>query len=88
MKKIILALIGIAIVAGSALAFSGINYKTPDGKGSVEISDNAQIQPTSSDNVSISDSSDIDKTGIEFYIDEDGNKVYILNVADSPNLSD
>jgi hypothetical protein len=89
MKKIIPILIGVVIVIGLALVVSGINYKTsPSGDGSVEVSDNAQIQPTANDSISISDSSNVDKTGVDFYIDEDGNRVYILSAVDSPNIDD
>ena len=68
---------------------SAMIYNIPsDGKEAIEIKDSAQIQPTSNDSVSVTDSADVSKSGVDFYINEEGKKVYVITITDSPDLKD
>jgi len=73
----IIAGISAAIIIGiivSVIANSDLNGLGP------EISETEDsIQPT--------DSATVEKTG-DYFIDEDGNKVYIIDAGDSPQISD
>ena len=84
----------ILIIAGISMAviiaiISAMIYNIPsDGKEVIEIKDSAQIQPTSNDSVSVTDSADVSKSGVDFYINEEGKKVYVITITDSPDLKD
>lgn len=84
----------IPIIIGSSIAIiialvSAVSYNVPsDEKSALEIKDSAAIQPIASDVLPTIDSVIISKNTVDFYINEEGNKTYVLNIVDSPTLEE
>lgn len=84
----------IPIIIGSSVAIiiamvSVMTYNVPsDEKSALEIKDSASIQPIASDVLPATDSVTISKSTVDFYINEGGNKTYVLNVTDSPTIEE
>ena len=75
-KTGIIAAVAAAVIIGivaSVMAYSS----TPDVANS-----------NNGDTVEVTDSAVVEESGQEYFIDEDGNKVYIIEAGDSPVIGD
>jgi len=86
---VIIAGIAVAVIIGIALAASFEGADSPVILQDEVVIEESTVQTTSpGDIASIEESVEITKGETKFFIDEDGNKVYVIDVVDRPNISD
>ncbi len=86
---VIIAGIAVAVIIGIALATSFEGADSPTITQDEVVTEEGTVQTTSpGDTANIEESVEITKGGTKFFIDENGNKVYVIEVVDTPNISD
>jgi len=86
---IIIAGIAVAVIIGIALAASFEGADTPVITQDEVVIEESTVQTASpGDIASIEESVEITKGGTKFFINEDGKKVYVIDVVDTPSISD
>ncbi len=86
---VIIAGIAVAIIIGIDLAASFEGADSPViTQDEVVIEESAVQTASPGDTTSIEESVEITKGGTKFFINEDGNKVYVIDVVDRPDIGD
>jgi len=86
---VIIAGIAVAVIIGIALAASFEGADSPVITQDEVVTEEGTVQTTSpGDTASIEESVEITKGETKFFINEDGKKVYVIDVVDTPNISD
>ncbi len=86
---VIIAGIAVAVIIGIALAASFEGADSPVIIQDEVVIEEDTVQTTSpGDTASIEESVEITKGETKFFINEDGKKVYVIDVVDTPNISD
>ena len=91
-KNLIIVIIVIISISISMIVLStSTQYResmVPSIEDGLEVSDQSTINLVNSDVAQISESVQIVNENINYIIDENGNKQYVLNVTDTPILED
>ncbi len=86
---VIIAGIAVAVIIGIALAASFEGADSPVITQDEVVIEESTVQTTSlGDTGGIEESVEITKDETKFFINEDGKKVYVIDVRDTPNISD
>jgi len=86
---VIIAGIAVAVIIGIALATSFEGADSPTITQDEVVTEEGTVQTTSpGDTANIEDSAEITKGETKFFINEDGKKVYVIEVVDTPKISD
>ena len=86
---VIIAGIAVAVIIGIALATSFEGTDSPTITQDEVVTEEGTVQTTSpGDTASIEESVEITKGETKFFINEDGKKVYVIDVVDTPKISD
>ncbi len=86
---VIIAGIAVAVIIGIALAASFEGADSPIITQDEVVIEEGTVQTTSlGDTGGIEESVEITKGGTKFFINEDGKKVYVIDVVDTPKISD
>jgi len=80
---------GIAVVIIIGIIFTIFASGGTIASDSPEISENVMLDESGlgGDSVGVNDSSTVNK-GVEFYMDEEGNKTYVIEASDSPDIGE
>ena len=80
---------GIAVVIIIVIIFTIFASGGTIVSDSQEISENVMLDESGlgGDSVGVNDSSTVNK-GVEFYMDEEGNKTYVIEASDSPDIGE
>ncbi len=86
---VIIAGIAVAVIIGIALATSFEGADSPVNTQDEVVIEESTVQTTSlGDTGGIEESVEITKGETKFFINEDGKKVYVIDVVDTPKISD
>ncbi len=86
---VIIAGIAVAVIIGIALATSFEGADSPVITQDEVVIEETTVQEASlRDTGGIEESVEITKDETKFFIDENGNKVYVIDVRDTPKISD
>lgn len=89
MRKSVLIGIGIAIVAITSTSYLlNPNDNTVPKKGAVDVTDSAQVELPTGDTAIIADTANSSQNGLDYTINEQGKKNYVITATDSPDVSD
>ena len=86
---VIIAGIAVAVIIGIALATSFEGADSPTTTQDEVVTEEGTVQTTTlGDSGGIEESVEITKGETKFFINEDGKKVYVIDVVDTPKISD
>jgi len=80
---------GIAVVIIIGIIFTIFASGGTTASDSPEISENVMLDESGpgGNSVGVNDSSTVNK-GVEFYLDDDGKKIYVIEASDSPDIGE